>query len=298
MEAKSSEDIELGGRSVSTGQINVHNSESSLCIVARKESSIKLGQRRESFDPASGQIIVNRAISSHQVKIAAIRRTSSSVLIPTIQAERKMTVAEIKEEIDKHDETMAYVEHEFTFERMANFFHTNLNLSDLDSSMGLPNELAASLLKEFGPNVLSPPPRVPLWLLFLMQFANFFMLLLMAAGALSIIAYLVNTSDPTNLYLGVLLFVVVFVTCYETFSQEAKSDELMEKFRAMVPAAASAVRNGMMQNIKAEELVVGDLIRLKSGDKVPADCRVVVNNNMKAHICFASIRYVRRWTKV
>lgn len=55
----------------------------------------------------------------------------------------------------------------------------------------------------------------------------------------------------------------------------------MEKFRAMVPAAASAVRNGMMQNIKAEELVVGDLIRLKSGDKVPADCRVVVNNNMK-----------------
>ena len=93
-------------------------------------------------------------------------------------------------------------------------------------------------------------------------------------------------STYTNLYIAVLLYVVVVVTCYETFSQEAKSDSLMEKFKAMVPEQASVIRDGSgaMKTISATELVIGDIIRLKSGDKIPADCRVISNQGMKVAI--------------
>ena len=94
-------------------------------------------------------------------------------------------------------------------------------------------------------------------------------------GLLSILAYIINPHDVSSLYLGIILLVVVVVTCYETYSQEAKSDELMEKFRAMVPEAVSCIRGGSLGPIPCDNLVVGDIIRLTSGDKVPADCRMI-----------------------
>jgi sodium/potassium-transporting ATPase subunit alpha len=149
--------------------------------------------------------------------------------------------------------------------------------------MGLTSTKAKQVLEEFGPNVLTPPPRVPLWLLFLYQFGNLLMILLIFAGILSIASWAAQGvgGDPTNLYLGVLLLIVVLVTCYETFAQEAKSDSLMEKFRALVPEKASVIRDGNTIPVGAEEIVVGDIIRLKSGDKIPADCRVIQNSSMK-----------------
>ena len=64
-----------------------------------------------------------------------------------------------------------------------------------------------------------------------------------------------------NLYLGVLLFIAIFITCYETFSQEAKSDSLMEKFRAMVPEQASVIRDGVMKPLSATEIVIGNILK-------------------------------------
>ena len=66
------------------------------------------------------------------------------------------------------------------------------------------------------------------------------------------------SDDP---YIGVMLFVVVIATCYETFSQEAKSDELMEKFRAMVPAQATVVRDGQVVLLPVANIVRGDVVR-------------------------------------
>jgi sodium/potassium-transporting ATPase subunit alpha len=55
----------------------------------------------------------------------------------------------------------------------------------------------------------------------------------------------------------------------------------MEKFRALVPEKASVIRDGTMAPISAAELVIGDVIRLQSGDKIPADCRVIQNSSLK-----------------
>lgn len=98
---------------------------------------------------------------------------------------------------------------------------------------------------------------------------------------LCFILYGIDPSTPSNLYVAVLLVIVVIVTCYETFAQEAKSDSLMEQFRAMVPETTTVLRDGQLQPLPASDLVVGDIVRLKAGDKVPADCRVIYNESMK-----------------
>ena len=72
------------------------------------------------------------------------------------------------------------------------------------------------------PNVLTPPPSLPKWLLFLFQFTNLLMVLLEITATACFIIWLVDMSTWPNLYIAVLLFVVIFLTCYEMYSQEAK----------------------------------------------------------------------------
>jgi sodium/potassium-transporting ATPase subunit alpha len=55
----------------------------------------------------------------------------------------------------------------------------------------------------------------------------------------------------------------------------------MQKFRALIPEAASVIRDGQFATIGAENLVLGYLIQLKLGDKIPADCRIIQSNNLK-----------------
>jgi sodium/potassium-transporting ATPase subunit alpha len=274
--------------------------------MSRAESSVAITARRVALPKErgmSGVISIQRRISSQlgmekveasrqdsfiapgdrklSVGIAIQRRASGSVL-PTIATEpRQLTKDQLSQKLEEQPEAMKYTEHLFDLPRLSEFFKTQIDFTVPKLSRGLTSKQAQEMLAQFGPNMLTPPARIPLWLLFLFQFLNFFMLLLIAAGVISIIAYLISPSDPTNLYLGILLLVVVFVTCYETFSQEAKSDELMEKFRALVPASAAIIRDGVTSLIPAEDIVVGDLIVLKSGDKIPADCRIIQAESMK-----------------
>ena len=111
---------------------------------------------------------------------------------------------------------------------------------------GLSVAAAIELLDDIGPNVLTPPPKVPLWLLFLLQFTNILMVLLLCTSLLCFVLYFAGdyTKEFENLVLALLLLLTVVVTCYETYSQEAKSDALMEKFRALVPDHTTVLRDG------------------------------------------------------
>jgi sodium/potassium-transporting ATPase subunit alpha-1 len=65
-----------------------------------------------------------------------------------------------------------------------------------------------------------------------------------------------------------------------SYYQEAKSSAIMESFKNMVPQYATIIREGKSTTIPAEEVVVGDLVEIKGGDRVPADLRII-----KAHGC-------------
>lgn len=84
-----------------------------------------------------------------------------------------------------------------------------------------------------------------------------------------------DDAPQDNLWLGIALAFVVLVTGIFSYFQEAKSSRIMDSFKNMVPQQAVAIRDGVRRTLKAEELVVGDLIEVKYGDRVPADIRVI-----------------------
>uniref|UniRef100_A0A673TE17 Sodium/potassium-transporting ATPase subunit alpha n=1 Tax=Suricata suricatta TaxID=37032 RepID=A0A673TE17_SURSU len=87
--------------------------------------------------------------------------------------------------------------------------------------------------------------------------------------------------SPSQLYLGVVLAAVVIVTGCFSYYQEAKSSKIMDSFKNMVPQQALVVREGEKIQINAEEVVVGDLVEVKGGDRVPADLRIISSHGCK-----------------
>ncbi|GMF25647.1 unnamed protein product [Phytophthora fragariaefolia] len=153
--------------------------------------------------------------------------------------------------------------------------------TNLEQSQGLTSANVDEARKVCGFNRLSPPKTVPDYILFLQQFLDMFMILLTVAGLLSLIAYFIDTSTSLNLYLSLVLFAIVIATCTITFLQARSTSKVMESFKNMLPQQCTVVRDGTSQTIPAEELVVGDLVWVRNGDKVPADLRILLCNSLK-----------------
>lgn len=158
---------------------------------------------------------------------------------------------------------------------------SRISTASLEHSGGLSSFEVDEARQVCGYNRLSPPERVPSYILFLQQFLDMFMILLSIAGVLSLIAYLIDTSVTLNLYLSLVLFAIVIVTCTITFMQARSTSKVMDSFKNMLPLQCTVVRDGSNQVIPAEELVVGDLVWVRNGDKVPADVRILLCNNLK-----------------
>ena len=137
-----------------------------------------------------------------------------------------------------------------------------------------------------GPNRLTPPKTTPEWIKFCKQMFGGFSTLLWIGAVLCFCAYAIQCSkyiDPPedNVYLGAVLTFVVVVTGIFAYYQEAKSAAIMDSFAKMVPQQAVAIRDGNKIQIPAEELVIGDLVEISGGDKVPADVRIVSCSGFK-----------------
>uniref|UniRef100_A0A8D0AU13 Sodium/potassium-transporting ATPase subunit alpha n=1 Tax=Sander lucioperca TaxID=283035 RepID=A0A8D0AU13_SANLU len=169
-------------------------------------------------------------------------------------------------------------EHKMSIEEVCRKFNT-------DIVQGLTNAKAAEYLIRDGPNALTPPPTTPEWVKFCRQLFGGFSILLWTGAILCFLAYAIQAAtedEPAgdNLYLGIVLTAVVVITGCFSYFQEAKSSKIMESFKNMVPQQALVIREGEKVTINAEEVVGGDLIEVKGGDRIPADIRVV-----SAHGC-------------
>lgn len=100
---------------------------------------------------------------------------------------------------------------------------------------GLSTSLATNRLKEFGENVLSEKKQVPWYIEYIHELTGFFSLMLWAGSALCFIAYGLDESDPSNLYLGIVLAIVVTITGTVTFLQNRKSQAIMNTFKNFIP---------------------------------------------------------------
>lgn len=155
-----------------------------------------------------------------------------------------------------------------------------------DPERGLTMRQAAEIMARDGPNRLTPPKKTPEWVKFCKNLFGGFAMLLWIGAILCFIAYTVDVigseyPSMDNLYLGIVLAGVVIITgCFQYF-QESKSSKIMESFKDMVPQFALVTRDGEKREMRAEELVVGDIVDVKGGDRIPADLRVLSAHGFK-----------------
>ncbi|CAF2062862.1 unnamed protein product [Rotaria magnacalcarata] len=170
-------------------------------------------------------------------------------------------------------------DHKISMEELLRRYETDLE-------KGLTDAKVREVFARDGPNALTPPKTTPEWLKFCRQMFGGFAMLLWLGAILCFVAHGISVATyeeaaNDNLWLGIALTVVVFITGCFSYFQEAKSSRIMESFKNMVPPLALAIRNGEKRNLKAEELVVGDLVEVKFGDRVPADIRIVQAHGFK-----------------
>lgn len=158
-------------------------------------------------------------------------------------------------------------EHKVGLDELVTRFGTNMQT-------GLTSAQAAQILEREGMNRLTPPQTTPWWVLLIATQTGFFSLLLWFGSILCFVGYGLQNDDE-NLYLGVVLALVVSCTGVFSFFQEQKSSNLMDSFKNMMPTQTTVVRDGTSSVLNAMELVRGDILKLKAGDKVPADLRVL-----------------------
>lgn len=138
---------------------------------------------------------------------------------------------------------------------------------------GLTAAEAARRLEESGPNELLAAGRISPWTILLEQFKNVLIVILLCATALS--AFLGHGVEAIAITVIVLFAVVL------GFVQEYRAERAIEALREMAAPTATVIREGRERRIPARELVPGDFILLATGDKVPADVRLIEAVNLQ-----------------
>lgn len=155
-----------------------------------------------------------------------------------------------------------------------------------DPMNGLTHEQANEILLRDGPNHLTEVKSTLKWVKFCKNLFGGFATLLWVGAFLCFFAYSLQLSttesvSKDNLYLGLVLVVVVVVTGVFSYYQEAKSSQIMESFKNLVPQYATVIRSGTKKKIPVDQVVVGDLVEVSYGDRVPADIRVIKSSKFK-----------------
>ena len=172
-------------------------------------------------------------------------------------------------------------DHLLTLSQLSEKYKVSLNEKEPQTSQGLNSDQIPVLEKIHGRNILSPPKTIPEWRKFLHHLLDLFNILLFIGGVLSFIAYLLDPSDTTTIYLGCFLFFIVIFDATIGYLQERSSSNVMGKFKKMLPPQCTVIRDGAEKLIQAENVVVGDLIKIQGGNKIPADIRIVFNRGLK-----------------
>ncbi|MGI5831164.1 MAG: cation-translocating P-type ATPase [Thermoguttaceae bacterium] len=156
-------------------------------------------------------------------------------------------------------------------------------LTDIDApgftysvSGGLSNSQAEAMRRQYGRNALTPPPKIPWWKELLSRFSDPTIRILLVAALISLGVTIVERSvfknSDASYFDSIGIFLAVGLATLLAFFSERKSGkefELLNRVKDVVPI--KAFRNGQIDSIPIVDIVVGDIAKLDTGDKIPAD---------------------------
>eukprot|EP00892_Ulva_mutabilis_P001291 jgi/Ulvmu1/11162/UM071_0046.1 len=173
-------------------------------------------------------------------------------------------------------------EHLMSAAEVASKYATDINQETPSKSGGLKSSEATKRLEENGPNKLSPPKDKPEWLKYLLQYTNPLLFLLIIAGVLTFVAYAIqDPKDQSNIILGVVLFLVIILLATTQYMNERAAGSVAAQLRNLLPSNANVIRDGKETQLSAVDLVVGDMVHMTIGSRVPADIKVLESRDLK-----------------
>ncbi|XP_017783269.1 PREDICTED: sodium/potassium-transporting ATPase subunit alpha-like [Nicrophorus vespilloides] len=157
---------------------------------------------------------------------------------------------------------------------------------ETDIERGLSQYKARQLFMETGPNALTPSRKTPEYIKFIKTITEGFSLLLWIGASLCIIAAVIEyvyrkKVDTDNLLLAAVLVLIIIMTGIFMYYQQNKSSKIMDSFATMIPQKAEVIRDGQQITVNVKDLVVGDLVDMKFGDRIPADVRITKSQGFK-----------------
>jgi Ca2+-transporting ATPase len=161
-------------------------------------------------------------------------------------------------------------------------------LKKLDSSpIGLDDKDAARRLETYGPNELVETQRVSPLKMFLRQFADLMVIILIIAAIISASIgfyhmFYEGTGIADEIFDTIVILIIVILNAVFGFVQEYKAEQAIQALKAMAAPTARAYRDGEAIQVPARELVPGDVIALATGDRIPADGRLIEAVNLNA----------------
>lgn len=155
------------------------------------------------------------------------------------------------------------------------YYNKDINqiFKELSSKIeGLSKEEVLKRQKENGFNEITEKSKITPFKRFISQFNNVMIILLLVVGILSFIYSYVTKTDYTD---AIVILFSVIVNAIMGYVQEKKAENSLENLKSYVTSTVEVIRKGQSFEVDSKELVKGDIIILESGDKIPADCRII-----------------------
>ncbi|VIO94952.1 haloacid dehalogenase-like hydrolase family protein [Brugia malayi] len=175
-----------------------------------------------------------------------------------------------------------FFEHTLTMEQLSDLHPlSRINLEHPECSKGLNKDEAASRLVTDGRNVVFAVTGRTTTKLLLKQFSHTFRLMLLTAALTCFIIYALDTTRFIEIYLGIALIVIFFILCGVSYWQEQHAKKNMQCFQSMMTTYCYVVRAAERIRINVSDVVIGDIVYLCPGSRVPADLRLIYTDELK-----------------
>lgn len=154
-----------------------------------------------------------------------------------------------------------------------------LKEQSVDIKKGLSNEEVLRRQEKYGLNELREKKKKTIIQLFFAQFKEFLVIILLIAAAISI---LLGIFEGEGLVDGLVILAIVILNSVLGVVQEQRANNALAALKKMSSPSAKVIRNGRAIEVKSEELTVGDIVLLETGDYVAADIRLLVSTNLRS----------------